>query len=89
MNSVTTKRFRKCYSDLPKSIQNQADKAYRLWKANSSHPSLDFGTVHPSKPVYSVRIAYSWRAVAILDDAVYVWFWIGSHEEYNKLLAQL
>jgi hypothetical protein len=39
--------------------------------------------------VYSVRIGLKWQAVRILENHVIVWFWIGSHEEYNKLLNLL
>ena len=39
--------------------------------------------------VYSVRAGLHWRAVGIKTDNTVVWFWIGSHAEYDKLLAQL
>jgi len=36
------------------------------------------------------RDAYArWRAVGIRDDDDMIWFWIGSHAEYDKLIAQL
>jgi len=51
---------------------------------------LGFKKVHPSKPIYSVRITLSWRALGIREDKnTMTWFWIGSHEEYNNLVKQL
>ena len=60
-----------------------------MWKQNPYHPSLQFKPIHPSKPIYSVRIGIGWRAVEVKDNDTIVWFWIGSHEEYNNLISQL
>ncbi len=38
----TTRRFWKCYDDLPKTVQESADQCYGLLKADPSHPSLHF-----------------------------------------------
>jgi hypothetical protein len=38
--------------------------------------------------VYSVRVGIGYRAVGVLEDDVIVWFWIGSHAEYNGLLSR-
>jgi len=45
--------------------------------------------VHNTLPIYSVRIDRDWRAVGILKEGAMVWFWIGSHSEYEKLLSSL
>jgi hypothetical protein len=60
-----------------------------MWKQNPYHPSLQFKPIHPSKPIYSVRIGIGWRAVGVKDNDTMVWFWIGSHEEYNNLISRL
>ena len=44
--------------------------------------------VHSSEPVYSVRVGIGYRAVGVLEDDVMVWFWMGSHAEYNSLLSR-
>jgi hypothetical protein len=54
-----------------------------------SHPSLQFKRVHAKEPIYSVRIGLGWRAVGVRSDDTVVWFWIGSHAEYDKLLSGL
>lgn len=82
--------FRKAFRSLPKEIRKQAKEAYKAWKRNPFDGSLNFKQVHPSKPVYSVRVTLNWRALGVREPKNTVtWFWIGSHEEYNKLIKQL
>jgi hypothetical protein len=73
----------------PARIQAKAHAAYRLWSENPSHPSLRFKKVHDKLPIYSVRIDIDWRSVGVLQDNVMIWFWIGPHGEYEKLLTKL
>ena len=89
MNSVTTERFRKAYSTLPDHIKEQAIKTYRTWKKNPYHPGIQFKQIHKSEPIYSVRITLSYRAIGVKNKNTIVWFWIGSHAEYDKLIASL
>ena len=82
--------FKKAFRSLPKEIKYKAKESYKLWKKNPFDKSLRFKRVHPSKPVYSVRITLNWRALGIMEDKnTITWFWIGSHEQYNKLINQL
>lgn len=39
--------------------------------------------------IYSVRINRYYRAVGQLDEDAVIWFWVGSHAEYDMLLGQL
>jgi hypothetical protein len=87
MKSHTTERFRKLFRALPHQIQKQGREAYRLFKQNPHHPSLRFKQIVGS--VYSVRITLDYRAVCTRDGDEHVWFWVGSHEDYNKLIARL
>ena len=89
MRSRTTQRFRALRDSLPKPIQEKAQAAYELWSANPDHPSLRFKKVHVKLPIYSVRIDIDWRAVGLLDGDIVLWFWIGSHAEYEQLLRVL
>ena len=89
MKSHTTKRFRKAFGGLPQRIQRQAREAYKLFTRNPYHPSLRFKRVHPTKPIYSVRISIDYRAVGVLDGDEVVWFWIGPHVDYDKLISRL
>ena len=89
MRSVTTKRFRKAYAELPEHIQEQTRKAYELWKKNSNHPSLQFKQVHDIEPIYSVRVSLSYRAIGLKEKNVIIWIWVGTHAEYDKMIAAL
>lgn len=86
MNSHTTARFWKHYERLPKEIMQQADEAYEIWKTNPFHPSLQFKRVDPKDPIYSVRVGLHYRALGWLERDTIAWFWIGDHEEYDRLL---
>lgn len=89
MNSRTTERFRRCYALLPAQVQRQAREAYRLFRDDPKHPSLQFKKVHPTLPVYSARVNLDDRAVGVLAGDEIVWFWIGPHKEYERLLKSL
>ena len=73
----------------PPSLQTRIRSAYHLWTANPSHPSLRFKKVHDTLPIYSVRVDLDWRAVGILQGDTMIWFWVGPHSEYEKVLAKL
>jgi len=89
MKSRINDDFLKAYRRLPREIREQARKAYRLFKQDPQHPSLRFKPVHPSQPIYSVRISRGYRAIGIRTDDEIVWFWIGSHADYDRLLSGL
>lgn len=89
MTSHTTERFRKAFQRLPDDIQRKARKAYRLWKKDPYHPSLQFKQVHTIEPIYSVRVGIGWRALGTKTDNTMVWFWIGVHAEYDRIVSQL
>jgi len=87
--SHAVKGFWKLYEALPAQIQRQAKTAYRIFQQDPSHPSLQFKQVHEVKPVFSARISRDYRAVGIKDAEEIVWFWIGSHSDYDNLLSRL
>ena len=89
MNSKTTRRFRQMLAKLPSDVRRQAQEAYRLFRQNPNHPSLRFKKVHNTEPIYSARINIGYRAVGVIDGGEIVWFWIGPHAEYDKLLSRL
>jgi hypothetical protein len=89
VKSRTTAQFRKLFADFPEPIQAQTRKAYRQFKQDPSYPGLRFKKVHPQLPIYSARINRDYRAVGQLEEDTVIWFWIGSHGEYDLLLSQL
>ncbi|GBF82468.1 ParE family toxin-like protein [Aphanothece sacrum] len=89
MISRTTKKFWKAYAKLDETIQQQAHNSYRLFRQDQYHPSLHFKKVHDTLPIYSARVNLDYRAVGILDNNEIIWFWIGTHDAYEKLLSRL
>ncbi|MEK6633036.1 MAG: hypothetical protein AABY94_06945 [Nitrospirota bacterium] len=75
--------FWTCYNALPLSIREQADHAFELLKANPRHPSLHFKQVGR---FWSARVGLQYRTVGVDAQDGIVWFWIGTHAEYDKLI---
>jgi hypothetical protein len=89
MNSKTTEDFWKSYDKLPITIQDLAKKSFGLFKENHSHPSLQFKKINDNPEVYSVRISLNYRALAAKQKDTLIWFWIGNHTAYEKLIQSL
>jgi len=81
-----TKQFRKRYARLPRDIQDQAKAAYRLFKENPYHPSLHFKCIDQQDSLWSVRIGLHYRVVGVRESDTIIWFFIGSHADYDHLL---
>lgn len=89
MISHTSERFRRLFAGLPKHVQKQAREVYKQFAENPFYPSLHFKPVHSIKPIYSVRINIDYRALGVYSENEIVWFWIGPHDEYEKLLRRI
>ena len=89
MRSVTTAKFQKALARLTAEEREQAREAYRLFQQNPYHPSLQFKAAFSDQPVYSVRVNSGCRALAMRDGDTLTWFWIGSHDEYMRLVKSL
>jgi len=89
VKSQTTASFRKRLAALPREVRDQARTAYRRFSVSPHHSSLNFKRVHATQPVYSARVGRDYRVVGLFEDGVLVWFWIGPHEQYERLLANL
>ena len=89
MRAKATLKFWKLYAALPPEMQRQARKAYLLWKADPDHPSLRFKRVDEEEPIYSARVNRDYRVLGVLEGDTVIWFWIGDHEEYDRLLKEL
>ena len=89
MKSRTTERFRKVFEKLSPPIQEQAKETYRLFEQNPSYPSLRFKKIHKSEDTYSVRISQDYGALGVLEGDTIIWFWIGSHADYDQLINKL
>ena len=83
MSHVADLDFWKCYHKLSRRNQKLADKSFVLLKSDTKHPSLHFKKVGK---YWSARVGISMRAVAVADGDDFIWFWVGPHSEYDKLI---
>jgi hypothetical protein len=74
--------FWRAYHELPEQVRALADKQFQLLKANPQHPSLHFKRVGR---YYSARVGTHYRALAVDAPDGILWFWIGSHAEYDRI----
>jgi hypothetical protein len=86
MQSRTTRRFWRLFSDLPLDAQQEARRAYRLFQANPAHPGLQFKKPEGEGDIYSIRIGLDYRALAVRKKDRVVWYWIGNHSAYDRLV---
>ena len=80
----TTRRFWRAFERLPEPAQRVARRNFRLLAENPAHPSLRFKKVGA---FWSARVGRDYRALAVEDDADFVWVWIGGHDEYDRLIG--
>ncbi|MBL8097876.1 MAG: hypothetical protein JNK81_01770 [Anaerolineales bacterium] len=83
MKHYASPSFWEKYDELPDAIQKLADKNYDLLKADPKHPSLRLKKVGK---YISVRVGKKYRALGVEIEAGTLWFWIGTHAEYDKLI---
>jgi hypothetical protein len=89
VTSHTTAAFRKAFAALPADIQDRARETFQTFSENPAHPSLQFKQVHTTRPIYAARVSLQYRALAIRTGDDWLWFWIGSHGDYDNLLKRL
>lgn len=83
MPNFASRRFWSAYQQLPADVQELADKCYRLFERDPQHPSLHLKKVGK---YWSVRVGRSHRAPATEIENGFIWIWIGTHEEYERLI---
>ena len=83
MTHYATSEFWRYYRELPDAIQQLADKNFELLRKDPQHPSLRFKKVGA---FWSARVGLHYRVLAKDRSEGVVWFWIGHHTEYERLL---
>lgn len=83
MANHATPEFWELYAQLPLDIQALADAAFKLFVDDPRHPSLQFKKV---RNFWSARVGRNYRVLAVEADDGLAWFWIGSHDEYERLI---
>lgn len=84
MNHFASPDFWFHYRQLPPEIRDLADKNFDLLRQNLRHPSLRLKKVGI---FYSARVGLHHRVLAKERSEGLVWFWIGHHSEYDRLLG--
>jgi len=69
---------------LPTPVRDLADPCFELLKANPRHQSLHFKKIGKYR---SARVGLHYRALAVEVPDGLLWFWIGTHSDYDKLLG--
>lgn len=88
-NNRRTHRFREMQAALPAAVQRIVEAAYRKFLENPNHQSLHRKELHDThrgqhrRGSWSVRVTLKYRAIYVLDGDTNVWYWIGSHSDYN------
>ncbi len=85
MKHHASQEFWSCYKALPGNVQALADKNFALLKANPQHPSLHLKKVGD---YWSCRVGLAYRALGFDVPDGLLWFWIGSHADYDQLVAR-
>lgn len=83
MRHFASPAFWEAYGKLPVAVRELADQNYALLKQDPRHPSLRLKKVGR---YWSVRVGLRYRALATEVDDGLLWFWIGSHADYDALL---
>ena len=83
MKHFASSKFWDAYRRLPEHIRVLADKTYTVLKEDPRHPSLHFKKVGR---FWSIRVGLRYRALAVEVDGDMLWFWIGTHSDYDRLI---
>lgn len=86
MRHLTLPRFWRGYWRLPQEVQELVDKSFELLKADPYDPSLHFKKIGGTKQLGSVRVGALYRALGVEKPEGILWFWIGSHADYDRML---
>lgn len=83
MRHAAAPDFWTCFENLPSRVQDLARKNFKLLKDDTTHASLHFKKMGK---YLSVRIGLRYRALGVEIPEGVLWFWIGSHADYDKLV---
>ncbi len=88
MHSKRTQEFKALFDKLPGQIKANARKQFKFFLEDQMHPSLrrkQIGSTRDNKQkIYEVALGMGYRATYFKDGDVYVWFWIGTHNSFDK-----
>lgn len=83
-NSYLTPKFKKLFDRLPHDAKAKVTSNYKQWRADPS--SVDFRPLKGKPDIWRVSIGLYWRALGRDEGDSIVWYWVGSHNDYDKLV---
>lgn len=84
MTHTTEEEFWDFFNALPQNVRILASKNHDILVTGPNHPSLCFKRIGV---YWSVRIGIHYRAVGRDNDTEVIWFWIGHHSVYDRIIA--
>lgn len=93
MRSVRTAEYHQMLRALPEIIQERAAQAWRIFRDNPHDPRLGRHDLHDSgrgrhrNGSFAVWLNRQYRAICVVDEGEYVWYWVGSHADYDRFLG--
>ena len=92
--NVRTANYRDLLDRLPDEIQKSASASFKQFLENPNHPSLENHELADTRRgrhrrgSRAVSITRRYRAIYVEDGSTNVWYWIGSHEDYNNFTGK-
>jgi hypothetical protein len=83
LKHLASAKFWALYAALPEQIRGTADKNFALIRDNPYHPSLHFKKIGP---LWSARVGDQYRVLGKDIEGGVLWFWIGTHADYDRLV---
>lgn len=84
LKSQATAKFWSLFEALPADVRERAQKQFGIFQSDPLHPSLH---LKPIGDYWSVRISSSYRALALKSADTFTWFWIGTHDQYKRMIG--
>lgn len=87
MNHRRDAQWHSLFDALPERIRVTAKKTFKLLCDDPSHRALRFKKMrsrHKGRDCFEVSITKKYRAVAYVDGDTYYWFWIGTHNDFDR-----
>lgn len=89
----TTRQFREQYARLPEHIRKAVRATCAIFDADPNHRSLRSDFLKSSSSgkhlqgSISISISMAYRAIYVVEDDLNIWYWIGSHADYDRFIV--
>ncbi|MXY99766.1 hypothetical protein F4Y93_03635 [Candidatus Poribacteria bacterium] len=84
MEHILDDDFWDAYAELPPNVQRRVPQKFQLLRQNARHPSLRFKKVGD---LWAIRVSRGYRALARQEEEGFIWFWVGTHSEYERRIS--